>query len=232
MYNLSVDGTKMKRRIEELENTVKELSRLVKPHLRHKHSKQHPTKKEKEGEFEAVDDDEECKDSSSSYSEPHGTGGIVDILDRKSDYVTALTGKNIEVRKICVRDASKPRDFDLPDHASIVTNFDDILDDPEIDMVVEVMGGTTAAKDVIFSALKNGKDVVTANKALIAQDLTEIESLVGEVNKGLESGDEVEFRYEAAVCGGIPIIRSLQSDFVGDSISCLLYTSPSPRDRG
>ena len=148
-------------------------------------------------------------------------GGIVDILDRKSDYVTALTGKNIEVRKICVRDASKPRDFDLPEHASIVTNFDDILDDPEIDMVVEVMGGTTAAKDVIFSALKNGKDVVTANKALIAQDLIEIESLVGEVNKGLESGDEVEFRYEAAVCGGIPIIRSLQSDFVGDSISMM-----------
>ena len=71
------------RRIEELENTVKELSRLVKPHLRHKHSKKHPKKKEKEVEFEAVDDDEECKDSSSSYSEPHGTGGIVDILTHK-----------------------------------------------------------------------------------------------------------------------------------------------------
>ena len=66
------------RRIEELENTVKELSRLVKPHLRHKHSKKHPKKKEKEVEFEAVDDDEECKDSSSSYTAPHGTGGIVD----------------------------------------------------------------------------------------------------------------------------------------------------------
>ena len=148
-------------------------------------------------------------------------GGIVDILDKKSQYFTSLTGHKIEVRKICVRDASKPRDFEVPSHASIVTSYDDILDDPEIDMVVEVMGGTTDAKDVIYGALRKGKNVVTANKALIAAHLPEIEGILDEVNDGKSPEEEVEFRYEAAVCGGIPIIRSLQTDFVGDEITMM-----------
>jgi homoserine dehydrogenase len=86
--------------------------------------------------------------------------------------------------------------------------------------VVEVMGGTTDAKKVVFDALKAGKDVVTANKALIAMCLPEIEAVLNQVNKNRE-GDLVEFRYEAAVCGGIPVIRSLQSDFVGDEVEML-----------
>lgn len=139
-------------------------------------------------------------------------GGIVEIISKKTSYFQQLTGKTIKVRKVCVRDASKERDFALPEGCSIVTSYDDILDDPEIDVAVEVMGGTTDAKDVVMSALQKGKSVVTANKALIAKDLSEIESLV----TGLDNG--AEFRYEAAVCGGIPIIRSMQSDFVGDDI--------------
>lgn len=139
-------------------------------------------------------------------------GGIVEILQKKSAHFQQLTGKSIQVKKVCVRDASKPRDFTLPEGCSIVTNYDDILNDDEIDIAVEVMGGTTDAKAVVFGALKNGKSVVTANKALIAKDLAEIEKLVS----GLD--DDTEFRYEAAVCGGIPVIRSMQSDFVGDDI--------------
>jgi len=142
-------------------------------------------------------------------------GGIVEILSKKAEYFQQLTGKSIQVKKICVRDASKPRDFTVPEGCSIVTSYDDILNDGSIDMAVEVMGGTTDAKDVIFGALKNGKSVVTANKALIAKDLPEIESLVSSL-----SGD-AQFRYEAAVCGGIPIIRSMQSDFVGDEIQIM-----------
>lgn len=86
-------------------------------------------------------------------------------------------------------------------------------------MIVEVMGGTTDAKKVVYDALKAGKDVVTANKALIAKCLPEIEDILENVNKGREV--PVEFRYEAAVCGGIPVIRSMQSDFVGDDITML-----------
>jgi len=82
------------------------------------------------------------------------------------------------------------------------------------------MGGTTDARDVVYNSIKAGKDVVTANKALIAAYLPEIEDLLKEVNDARE-GKKVEFRYEAAVCGGIPVIRSMQSDFVGDEITMI-----------
>jgi len=146
-------------------------------------------------------------------------GGIVDIIGKKQKYFEELTSADIQVKKVCVRDANKQRDWATPEGCEIVTSYDDILNDDSIDMVVEVMGGTTDAKDVVFQALKNGKNVVTANKALIARDLPEIEDLLAEVNAGKDRDDEVEFRYEAAVCGGIPVIRSMQSDFVGDDIS-------------
>lgn len=142
-------------------------------------------------------------------------GGIVEILQSKADYFTALTGSKIEVSKICVYDASKKRDFTLPQGCEIVTDYNTILDDDDIDVVVEVMGGTTDAKDIVYSALRKGKDVVTANKALIAAYLPDIEELLAELDT------DVEFRYEAAVCGGIPIIRSMQTDFVGDDVNMM-----------
>mmetsp|Transcript_26418 Transcript_26418/g.39049 ORF Transcript_26418/g.39049 Transcript_26418/m.39049 type:complete len:468 (+) Transcript_26418:72-1475(+) len=146
-------------------------------------------------------------------------GGIVEILEKKQNHINALTGGSIQVKKICVRDASKERDFELPAGCEIVTKYDDILNDDSIDLVVEVMGGTTDAKDVVYSAIEKGKNVVTANKALIAKHLPDIEALLNKANEGREVA--VEFRYEAAVCGGIPIIRSLQSDFVGDDITMI-----------
>lgn len=147
-------------------------------------------------------------------------GGIVEILQKKAAHIEALTeGTKLEIVKICVRDASKKRDFAIPDGCEITDKYDDILKDDSIDMVVEVMGGTTDAKDVVESSIKAGKDVVTANKALIAAYLPDIAALLGEVNE--KSDKNVEFRYEAAVCGGIPIIRSLQSDFVGDEVTML-----------
>jgi len=146
-------------------------------------------------------------------------GGIVEILQKKDETVKKLTGKSLQIKKICVRDANKERDFALPDGCEIVTNYDDILNDDSIDIVVEVMGGTDDAKDVVYTAIEKGKNVVTANKALIAKHLVEIESLITKVNADREV--PVEFRYEAAVCGGIPIIRSMQSDFVGDEISMI-----------
>jgi len=147
-------------------------------------------------------------------------GGIVEILQKKAAHIEALTeGTKLEIVKICVRDVSKKRDFSIPDGCAITDKYDDILNDDSIDMVVEVMGGTTDAKDVIERSIKSGKDVVTANKALIAAYLPDIAALLSEVNE--KSDKNVEFRYEAAVCGGIPIIRSLQTDFVGDEVTML-----------
>jgi homoserine dehydrogenase len=146
-------------------------------------------------------------------------GGIVDLLEKKRSYFEQLAGASIHVKKICVRDASKPRDFTIPDGCSVTENYDDLLNDDSLDILVEVMGGTTKAKDVVTTALKKGRNVVTANKALIAACMPELESLLEGINKGRD--EPVEFRYEAAVCGGIPIIRSLQSDFVGDEIEMI-----------
>mmetsp|Transcript_21205 Transcript_21205/g.44253 ORF Transcript_21205/g.44253 Transcript_21205/m.44253 type:complete len:479 (+) Transcript_21205:53-1489(+) len=146
-------------------------------------------------------------------------GGIVEILESNRDLFTRMTGKEINVARLAVRDMGKPRDFDTPSSVVVSDNFQDILNDDSIDTVVEVMGGTTLAKDVVFDALKAGKNVVTANKALIADCLVEIEDLVNSVNAKRGSEKPVEFRYEAAVCGGIPIISSLQGDFVGDEIT-------------
>lgn len=143
----------------------------------------------------------------------------MEIIGKKKEAFEQLTGSNIEVGKICVRDVARKRDFDVPANCEIVSDYDAILNDDSIDVVVEVMGGLTDAKDVIYKSIKKGKSVVTANKALIAKFLPEIMALLDEVNKGRE--EKVEFRYEAAVCGGIPIIRSLQSDFVGDDIQML-----------
>jgi len=148
-------------------------------------------------------------------------GGIVEIIESKREHFQQMTGKNLSVKTICVRDLDKPRDFAIPEGCKITTEFDDILGDDSLDIVVEVMGGTTLANDVVCKALESGKDVVTANKALIADKLADIEALVGKVNDGKSADDSTEFRYEAAVCGGIPVIRSLQSDFVGDEIEML-----------
>lgn len=147
-------------------------------------------------------------------------GGIVEILSNRQDALVAATGGvGLEVAAVVVRDASKERDWALPPGCKVTESFDDVLDDDSIGLVVEVMGGTTLAKDVVFKALRAGKDVVTANKALIAAALTEIEAVVDEVNAG--GAAPVNFGYEAAVCGGIPIIHALQNDFVGDDVTRL-----------
>lgn len=97
-----------------------------------------------------------------------------------------------------VKNTTRPRDTAI----GITTDPDDILDDPAIDVVIEVMGGRTPAKDFILRALRNGKPVVTANKEVIAYDGPEL------LKSARQSG--CALRYEAAVGGGIPIIAPLQ----------------------
>merc|ERR1711957_605543 len=125
------------------------------------------------------------------------------------------------VKSICVRDLEKERDFEIPEGCDIHTDPSKITNGDDIDIVVEVMGGTTLAKDVVFDSLSNGKHVVTANKALIADKLGELETHLLKLNEGKTKEDSVQFCYEAAVCGGIPIINSLQSDYPGDSINMI-----------
>lgn len=117
------------------------------------------------------------------------------------------------ISKLCVKNLSKPRSFVIDKNStSVTTDFKSIIEDDNIDIVVEVMGGTGLAKTIVMESLRRGKSVVSANKALIADHLDEIQD---EVSK---SNGKVTFAYEAAVCGGIPIIQTLQSCFAGDII--------------
>jgi len=150
-------------------------------------------------------------------------GGICEILERKRAYLTSLTGKSLHIKSVCVRDTAKQRDYTIPPGCQVTDDPKVILSDPNIDIVVEVMGGTTLAKDYVFEALSKGKHVVTANKALIANCLSEIEQHVLSLNQhhAQDGGKNIQFKYEAAVCGGIPIINSLISDYPGDEITML-----------
>ena len=126
------------------------------------------------------------------------------------------------ITKICVRDASRPRNFHVdPAITKIVTDVSSMVNDPDIDMVVEVAGGVTFAKDAVYASIRNGKSVVTANKALIAENMEELISMLGDANENEANARRggVRFGYEASVCGGIPVIHALQSCYAGDIIN-------------
>lgn len=128
-------------------------------------------------------------------------GGVYEILS-----ATGLC----TVTKVAVRDLTKKRDWAKPE-TKLVGSWQEVVDD--VDIVVEVMGGTGVAKDCVLGALAKGKHVVTANKALLASCCDEIVSAVPE---GVSLG------FEAAVCGGIPVIATLQQHMALDSVSSVL----------
>jgi len=143
-------------------------------------------------------------------------GGVYEIIKKcMGNGKFPKLGANIEIIKICVRSLNKPRDYTVGSECEFVTDYGAILNDGSIDTVVEVMGGTTHAKDVVMQAIAAGKHVVTANKALVATCLPEIK-------EALAKAPSVKFAYEAAVCGGIPIIHALQSDFMCDDVTRVL----------
>lgn len=128
--------------------------------------------------------------------------GVYNILNINGDKINEAAGKNIRIKKILDKEINKKRDIDL-DQDMLTCNIDDILNDPEIDIVVELIGGINPAYEFIRRALTHKKHVVTANKAVIAtygKDLIQ----TAEVNG-------VSLRYEASVGGGIPIINTLSN---------------------
>uniref|UniRef100_A0A0G4I1Z8 Homoserine dehydrogenase n=1 Tax=Chromera velia CCMP2878 TaxID=1169474 RepID=A0A0G4I1Z8_9ALVE len=129
-------------------------------------------------------------------------GGVVKLLEGDGRF---------KFKCVCVRDANKPRDVPLPPGCKLTTNPKDILEDSEIQLVVEVAGGVTAAKDITFTALEKGKHVVSANKALISAHLDDLVALQAKAPK-------TYFMFEAAVCGGIPIISVFQRSLACDKI--------------
>ena len=140
--------------------------------------------------------------------------GTFNLLQDNIDLITNRSGVTIEISKIFVRNPDKYTNITLPSTAQYVTNIDDVLNDESIAIVVELMGGTTFAKDCVEAALKHGKSVVTANKDLLAE--------AGPYLFDLAYKNNVDLRFEASVLGGIPIIRTLYDSLGGNRITELV----------
>lgn len=139
--------------------------------------------------------------------------GVYKVLKSADEDILNKTGCQLSVKKILVRNLEKAAK--KVDDVSVLTNdWNEILNDPDIQIVVEVMGGMNPAKSYILDALKAGKNVVTANKDLIAEDGRIL------LNTAEENGKD--FLFEAAVAGGIPIIRPMRQCLAGNHIDTVM----------
>lgn len=138
-----------------------------------------------------------------------GTVGshVVKILQENEDIITARSGKKIVPIMGIVKDLSKKRDINIP----LSDNVDDVLENPEVDIVLELMGGVDEAYTIVKRALQNKKPVVTANKALLAYHRYELKDIAGDTPIG----------YEASVAGGIPIIKALREGLSANHIEAI-----------
>jgi homoserine dehydrogenase len=133
--------------------------------------------------------------------------GVYKNLIRNGALIEERTGVAFPVRRIAVKDLAEPRKVDAPDEL-FITRPDDLIEDPSIRIVIELMGGIDFPLKFIRKAILAGKCVITANKALLAEHGKEIFELAKEKN--------VAVFYEAAVAGGIPIIKAVREAFVGN----------------
>ena len=136
-------------------------------------------------------------------------GGTVNVLARNREEITRRAGRAIEVVRACARDHGKPRICPL-DGIALARDPREVVDDPEVRVVVELMGGIEPARELTLRAIDLGKPVVTANKALIALHGNEI--FAAAHSKG------VMVAFEAAVAGGIPIIKAIREGLAGNRI--------------
>ncbi len=135
--------------------------------------------------------------------------GVARILTEHASSIASRTGARIELTRIAVRDLTRPRD--LPTDAVIGDDPAAVVEADDVDIVVEVMGGREPAGDLIRRAIALGKPVVTANKELIAHEGPELAALARAAG--------VDLAFEAAVAGGIPIIRPMRESLAGDRVT-------------
>ncbi len=137
-------------------------------------------------------------------------GGVWRLLNEFADDIDHRTGLRFEVKKVLVRNVNKARGIDFPEGV-LTDRAEDVLGNPEIDIVLEFLGGEQPACDYLLEALRRGKTVVTANKVAFALHWPELHKAAKESGAGLY--------YEAAVCGAIPIIHTLNESMQANSIN-------------
>lgn len=139
--------------------------------------------------------------------------GVVQIIENHQDKLMHQVGCPVRVKKVLVKNINKARTVEIED-AMLTTNPDDIINDPDIDVVIEVIGGVEETRTHLLKALKNKKHVVTANKDLMAVYGSELLTVASENN--------CDLFYEASVAGGIPILRGLVDGLASDRINKLM----------
>ena len=144
----------------------------------------------------------------------HGTVGaaFVKLVKQQSDTIAARSGVRLEIARVAVRNTAAHAGSLAAD--VLTQDADFVVSDPTVDLVVELMGGIDEARALILKALASGKPVVTANKALIATHGAELFAAAD------KSG--IDLLFEAAVCGGIPLIRPLRESLRGEPIRRVL----------
>ncbi|HVU26383.1 MAG TPA: homoserine dehydrogenase [Verrucomicrobiae bacterium] len=138
--------------------------------------------------------------------------GVFDALRRNGDLLSSRIGIRVHIEKIAVKSAKKNRSVKIPKNL-LTENWREVVENPKVQIVAELVGGTTVAREIVLSALKLGKPVITANKALLSAHGEELFAAAKKFGANLY--------YEASVCGGIPIIKSLREGFVGNRIGAL-----------
>lgn len=157
--------------------------------------------------------------------------GTVNVLSRNIKEITRRAGRDIEITRAADRTMDKKRDCDTSG-IKLTTDAFEIVNDPEIHVVVELIGGTGIARELVLAAIENGKHVITANKALIALHGNELFA------KAQAKG--VTIAFEAAVAGGIPIIKAMREGLSANRIEWLAgiingtgnYILTEMRDKG
>lgn len=138
--------------------------------------------------------------------------GVARLLDEEASHLRAQCGCDHELKWVVVRDPGKSRSY-IPESACIVTELDRVLEDPEVDIAIELMGTVRPAFDVISNLLRAGKHVVTANKAVLAEHGRELFEIAHE--------NERVISFEASVCGGVPIIAAVSQCLAGNRIEAV-----------
>jgi len=138
--------------------------------------------------------------------------GVFHALQLNGELMASRIGVKVAVRKVAVKAFNEPRPYPIP-RSFMTTDWQGVVNDPAVHIVAELVGGTTIARIMILAALKLGKPVITANKALLSAHGEELFAAAKKYGTNLY--------YEASVCGGIPIIKSLREGFVGNRINAL-----------
>jgi len=136
--------------------------------------------------------------------------GVARILTEQPERIAQRAGRPIRITHAVVRDLNKPRDFDLPD-AQLTNDVHAVIKDDQVDVIVQLIGGLEPAREIMLAALEAGKNVVTANKALLCEHGDELFS------RARQSGRSIAF--EAAVAGGIPIITAIGQSMTANQIT-------------